>query len=304
MPKRKPSTTSTKATKTIKIVFAVVALFFLMAAGVLGYHAINRQTFAFPLPNGQHIGFRFDDQGQARVELGWFGCCSPYCEEMYEIECSQEYGLGGQFHLEYCTRVPSCDQGCCLPDCHMTSKSLCEGDFGVGGDGWQPQTCTQLPQCDLGCCLLDGGKFPEAKTACESAGGAWSAGACQTGFSATLEGSGSKDIGGGVILSQHHTYQLYTCGTDINSIWQGKGTVTTSSQGKGIAKSDTDSDYVIPINFEADQGSFAYTETHGGKISYSGQVTDSQMSLTFEAAGILDVTATGPVTPGAPECVE
>lgn len=274
----------------------------LFLGGNLVYAYKNDGSLKIPLGNDRAFGVWWDPHGEPRVETGRFGCCSPYCEDMFEIECSREYGYDGTFTTGRCDYdVLECREGCCLPECKEYPKIQCEGDHGISGD-WYSSQCRDLSECEIGCCVLEGQKTQEKKAPCESTGGSWTLGECKIGYYVDME-STSTTTKSGITVSQHIDYHLYTCSESVYGLWRGKTTVDTEAYGHGVTAGDTDEDMNFPLNFDADNGVINVSQNIGSFSVYmNGSVNESQMTVNFGAPGIVDHHAQGAVQQGAPEC--
>jgi hypothetical protein len=300
---------SSKSKSSNKVKIAVIAAFAVMVllAGGLVYASYTKSDFIIPLKNSLAFGIWFGPRGEPHVNQGRYGCCSPYCTDMFEIECSQEYGYNGTFTASSCQDVPECRQGCCLPDCHEVAKVQCEGDYGFGDGGWLPQACQEVPECEIGCCNLDGVKRQEMKAPCEATSGTWTQGVCKIGYTVDATGTDTLSLAGIVDQTFNATIHMYTCGDTIDGLWNARvdgSSDTTSSKGtKHSSNTGT------PFSFEVENGTFGSELNWGGDIGgyFKGTLTESQATINYAYhLGTLsyDINSDAPVKPGAAECEE
>ena len=182
-------------------IVAVVAVLFAGVAGFV-YAKNNDKTLAIGF-GGEKVGIYFDDDtGAPMIAKGKFGCCTPYCGEMFEIECSQEYGIGveeSQFYPgKSCgSEVPECQKGCCLPACEDgVTKVQCTGDYMAFGGDWRASKCQDVTECEKGCCQDEGEYIDNvAQAFClRNPGNTWNKGECGTGFEAKANETGQMEI--------------------------------------------------------------------------------------------------------------
>lgn len=103
------------------------------------------------------------------------GCCTPFCTDMIENECTAS---GGASRGAPCSEVDECRMGCCLPFCQDMKQTECTAGAGYGGD-WQDKACKDIEECREVCCT----PFYEINTKpeCEMLGGkAEEASKCET----------------------------------------------------------------------------------------------------------------------------
>ena len=288
--------------KTKIIIFVAVGAVVLSTGGLV-FASKNDQDLKVNL-GGKSFGVWFGPNGEPHVEFGQFGCCSPYCEDMFEIECSREYGYDGTFYpgarCDY--DVPECREGCCLPDCQEVPKVQCEGDYGFGDGGWQPLQCRDVPECEVGCCNIDGIKRQEMKAPCEDASGIWTKGECKMGYSVDMESTSTKTISN-VTVTQTMYYHLYTCSDTVYGVWTGNAEMETQGSGGGYSTDVSKEDINLYFNFDAENGTFDSSITGSFPISVNGRVTESNMTFNLSSPGLVEHHAEGKVQEGAEECL-
>ncbi len=292
------------------IIVSIVALAVIGSSII--YAKNNDINLKVSLGKGRAFGVWWGPNGEPHIETGQYGCCSPYCDDMFEIECTSEYGQEGTFYagLRCAYDVPECRQGCCLPACDEVPKVQCEGDYGYGEGGWLPSQCRDVPECEIGCCTINDQKIQEKKAPCEDKkDGKWTQGVCKVGYTVDTSGSYTKTAGS-LIQVIDYTYHMYTCSNTVYSMWQGgmESVITTSLQGESTTDKGSISN--LPLSFEADNGTFNYNAGDRSDpeqiwVRISGRVNESNMTLNYSgglARAVYDLSAEGPVKEGAAEC--
>jgi len=293
----------------IGIIASVVTL--AVIGGGIAYTKGNDIDLKVSLGKGKAFGIWWGPNGEPHIERGKYGCCSPSCDDMFEIECSPEYGHDGTFYagLRCAYDVPECRQGCCLPACEEVPKVQCEGDYGYGKGGWLPSQCRDVPECEIGCCTINDEKIQEKKAPCEDKGGKWTQGVCKVGYTVEASGTYTKTAGS---LTQviDYTYHMYTCSNTVYGMWQGnmESVTTTSYQGESTTNKGSVSN--LPLSFETDDGTLNYSSGDRSDpeqlwVKISGSVNESNMTLNYTgglARAVYDLSAEGPVKEGAVEC--
>jgi len=273
-------------------------------------------------------GVSFDDEtGEADLQTGRFGCCSPQCENMFEIECSAEHGYGGRFYGGSCGEVEECREVCCLPDCKDVPKVWCEGDYGMSGHNWVSSPCSQQDECEMGCCWIGGKAIREQKAPCIATGGQWKKGKCKKGFSVHMEAetSGtSKDVysmfaggegaamidaiagafGATATVDMKMWIDAYTCKETPYTPWTGSlvSETTVCSERTGC-ETETDKS---PVGLPFDEDGKASITGYAGlaKMSFGGEVNLEQMTYTVDYGIMEPMIFKGKIQKGAPECEE
>lgn len=293
----------------VGIITAMVTL--TVIAGSILYAKNNDIDLKVPLGKGKAFGIWWDPRGEPHIERGSYGCCSPLCDNMFEIECSSEYGHSGTFYagLRCDYDVSECRHGCCLPACEQVPKVQCEGDYGYGKGGWLPSQCRDIPECEIGCCTINDEKIQEKKALCEDKDGKWTQGVCKIGYTVETNGSYTKTAGS-LIQVIDYTYHLYTCSNTVYSLWQGgmESVITTSYKGKSTTSKGSTSN--LPLSFESDNGTFSYgsgdrSDPEQIWVKISGRVDESSMTINYTGGlsrAVYDFSTEGPVKEGATEC--
>lgn len=169
-----------------------------------GYYISHNKSIAIGMGSSK-VGVYFDPEtGEPQVTKGEHGCCTPYCSEMFEIECSREFGIGvaeSQFYPgKSCGNdVPECKKGCCLPVCEdNVTKIQCTGDYMAFGGDWRDVKCQDVNECEKGCCQDEGEYIDNvAQAFClRTQGNTWNKGECGKGFFAKVQETGKMEITG------------------------------------------------------------------------------------------------------------
>lgn len=313
-----------------KIIIGVIAVAVVLGGATVVYGKTVGNDLLVK-SGGNAYGVTFDDEtGLPDIQIGSWGCCGgSQCTEMSEIECSEEYGWGQDFHPgKSCAEVSECEEVCCIPDCKDVPKNWCTGDYGLGGE-YVDSPCSQAEECEMGCCWIGGRAIQEQKLPCTSSGGQWSEGECEKGFSVSLESTteASLDTFGAIGIPQEEIdlvkalmeavgegapetetemfIDAYTCEDTVNSTWFGTmKTVTTTCQSGGDCTTKTSEGDSVTLIFDED-GEFEYSGFIGAaNLSYTGKVTLETMTLHMDFGIATPADFTGSIRKGSEECLK
>lgn len=221
------------------------------------------------------------------------GCCTPQCTEDTKEMCDQ---FGGTFNNTACDQIDQCQTECCVPFCTEISRVECEQRAGTS----KSEKCEEIEECNKGCCA----PFNEqqTETECEMRAGEWYEDKCP-GYKAAMSDEAVYDIEGTPLTATHElTFIAYTCEEKINSQWTGTWSWVWTVIGEGGTNVEEASE---TVTFTPDStGNFTFSM--GGFSTVTGSVSESKMSISFTAPGIVgDVEASGPVEQGTDiSCIE